>query len=385
MKNFSFRTKNEHFYWLLTLAIVFVIVFTLFYSIDTFFVAKSDFVNIYVGAEMVAKGMGKFLYVPLKNYEVQTEILSKYGFELLNENVFRPLPFVAVLLLPLTLFDLLTAFRVFILINAFLLFLMGYLALKIFNKSVRKTWLFFLVPFLFLPHLFSLEMGQTSILLAFIVFLIYKNFLARKYLIAGLLTPLLLIKTQYGIFSPFLFLMSGEKTQFLKGFLVSFTLLLLVSVSVSGVDALLDYPSYLLTTENPNFGSRMKQMFTIYSMFARTQFPGKYAVFANLSLFLVSFFVFAKRQKVINSNNAFISLTLMSLVFSMHVLGFDLSFLILPIFILLARVFNKGKLRFNMDFLAAILLFLVPGMVLVGDAHLSPLILWAVGYYYLHV
>ena len=71
----------------------------------------SDFLNHFVAAEIIRRGEGSRIYDIEYNYKVQAEILERN--DLRNKNVFRPLPTIAILFLPLTLFPVIDAFKIY--------------------------------------------------------------------------------------------------------------------------------------------------------------------------------------------------------------------------------------------------------------------------------
>ena len=168
--------------------IVFCLFVTLFISVifisNKDIILGSDFLNHFVAAEIIRRGEGSRIYDIEYNYKVQAEILERN--DLRNKNVFRPLPTIAILFLPLTLFPVIDAFKIYTLLNLILLGVLTFLGYKTFGNIKRNKPLFSFVPWLFYPGLITLQMGQTSLILTLILFSVYILMRKKKWLLAGL-------------------------------------------------------------------------------------------------------------------------------------------------------------------------------------------------------
>jgi hypothetical protein len=366
--------------FLLSLVLALLLVFL---NVSWRVVIQSDFLSYYVGAKMVKEGNGKLLYDSSANYLAQEKVTGTSSLR--NINTFRPLPFVAALSLPLIWFSYTLAFKVFSIINLFIVIAFGLVSAKIFKQMERYKPLLFLVPLLYLPTISTFQMGQVSLILAFLLLLIYKGFREKKELLVGIFSALLVTKTQYLVFAPFFFLLSDKKLKFAFGFTITFLLLLVISVSVSGIDSVLNYFQFISATENPDFGSWSGDFFTFHAFLINSPFSqvisSRVALILNTLAYLLTLFLFSKKHKKIGFDRAFIMATVFSIAFSIHVLRFDLAFLLVPIFILLNDILGSSKMIKNK--VVIILLVLLPTVSYWIKAYLLSPILLLIGLYYL--
>src|SRR3989304_5187985 len=251
-----------------------------FFEVPFSLIEGSDFLHFVAPAQTVKEGKGYLLYDVSTNFQVQKTLL---GPELRTSVLtFRNLPFVTLIFLPFTFLPLLTALRLF---------------------------------------------G-----------VIYIVLIRKKDLWVGVVTSLLLIKTQFVIFFPFLLLISKDKRTFFLGYLWGVLIIFLASSLIAGPSFWLHYPKYLLETEGPKFGSRVEELFTLYAFFQQIGVEKLASLILNGILYGVSVMLFKKNYKNAGFNNSFIALTLFSLSFSMHILLHDLSILTILLFILTSRL-----------------------------------------------
>lgn len=325
-----------------------------------------DFLSYFVGAKIVVTGNGRYLYDLSTQYFFQTSIIGPGIADWVLP--FRGLPVVLLLYLPLTIFSLKTAYLIFSIFNFLLLGLLFYSIVAIFrNVYVRAKYLFLLVV-VYLPLIQTLWMGQLSILLTLIFLLIYKNIRDKKYLVAGILSSLIVVKAQYFVSVPFLLLLINKKKSFLAGFIPSLALMILTSTIMSSPSWLFNYPKFLLETENPGYGSRFNEMM---SFFANVRFlfptlPGGLLMFFNATLYLVTILLFKARSGNSTMNILFISTMFFSVVFSIHFLSFDYTLLLIPFYILFDVLFKTDDRRFSPMSILAFLIYAIPGLTYVG-------------------
>ena len=238
-------------------------------------------------------------------------------------------------------------------------------------KKLRKKyeWLT-IVPFYFIPVATTLFMGQTSFLLALIFLLIYICLNKKKSKEVGILSATLLIKPQFIVAIPFLILLVKRKKEFLLWFLISILILFLLSFLMVGPKALSDYLPYLLLTENPEFGNRANQMFSLHAaisyLFFKSNLTNLYSLIINFALYTYSLYLFSKRASKMRRKTAFILVIFLTLVFSVHVLSHDLILLLLPIFIILNDTLKAGKMKGEL-LIFTLFLFVLPATVTLGN------------------
>lgn len=375
-----FKTKKV----LAFLGLVFSFYLLLIASTNSLVLVTSDFLNYYVGSRIVATGQGSSLYNPEVNFLAQKEVLGMDGWK--NINTFRPLPFVAVLLTPLTLFSAISAFKIFAFFNLTLAITFILISKELFGQIKRYKQVLLLIPLVYLSAIDNFRMGQVSLLLAFLLLLVYKFLKSGKSFLIGALLALLLIKTQYLVFAPFLFLLTKVKRRFIAGFLIVIAIFFLVSVKTVGIEQLLNYPEFLISTEGPEYGSRSYDFFSFYGLLMNLPFisVSKTAAFIiNALFYITALMVFFKAYRSLSLEKAFVSATLFSLAFSVHIFSFDLCFLLVPIFILLNKIVDKNGLKINLDLVFAGTLFLLPALGYLQKPYYASVIMIVIGFCYL--
>lgn len=320
------------------LAISCVFAFLLVYlTVSWEVVVSSDFVNYFVGGEIV-KENGRLLYDIATNKSFQDRLLE--DFPARNINIFRATPLVAVFFLPLSYFPLVTAYKIFAVINFSVLVIFSLLITKIFKSLKKKGATFFLLSFLFFPTLQAISLGQISLILALVVFFVFKNLKDKKDFRGGALSGFLLAKVQFIFLVPFLLILSSERKKYLLGFLYSGFVILAISVFVSGPEWIIEYPKFLLATETPSFGSRLSGMWTFLATLNELGLSASFLTngafyFSALALYFRSY----KGEKL---DLFFASAVLLTLFFSMHLFSHDLVLILVPLLILLNK-FLKDK------------------------------------------
>jgi hypothetical protein len=329
-------------------SIIFSILFYAFFAADPEITAETDFINYLTGANLIREGRGQLIYDLKTQSLVQKEIIKPY----VNPSIlpFRSLPFVGLLFLPFSYFNFVQGYKLFVIFNLLVLTFFTYLSGRLFPKIKKyKFWL--LIPFVFLPSVKAIILGQVTPLLLLLFLFLYVLVRSKKSLAAGAVCALLLARPQYLIMSPFIFLLAEKKRRFAAGFFLSSAFLIVISVLLSGLDTILDYPSFLLSTEGAIFGSKVPGMFAVNSVLV-SFLDHHYALFANGLLYLLAFFVYLKNYKLIGYEMSFVSAVLFTLLFAVHVLGHDLTILLIPVFVLLKT-----------NPLLATILFLLPGLL----------------------
>lgn len=293
------------------------------------FIINTDYKSYLTGAEIITTEPAK-LYDLDHQYLVQEKAFpSSYRFL-----PFKSSPLMAYMYSPLLYPSLKTSFVLFGIFNLILLLLLSLLVKKNISDKVSLGTIVLFVA-LFLPNYISVLNGQNSIFLYLIFVLIYAMLNKKETKYAGLASGLLIIKPQYLLAVPLIHLIARDRTNYLKGFLLSLTVLFIVSVVLSK-GSYLHYPELILGTETAEYGSDPKAMMSLNALLSHF-FETKIAHVINFLLylvFLVYFFFVSGRNDL---QLSFSVAVLLTLVFAVHVWDHDLVLLQLPLFILLGR------------------------------------------------
>lgn len=356
------------------------ILFYLFFGVSRTVAVGSDLVSYLTGAMVIRQGKGEMIYDLSTQFSFQQEIARPSVKK--NLLPFRSPPVVGLIFVPFTYSSLVQAYKLFALFNLLILVLFTFFSVKIFKKIINyKLWAF--IPFIFVPAVHSMLAAQISLILMLLYLFLYKFIKSEKSQAAGVLCGLLLLKPQYIISLPFFFLLSKDRRRFIIGFISSFLLLVLVSVYVSGMGSILNYPQFLLFTESSVFGSRAQEMFSVGAIFLSNlhiSSLGLYGVLAfNAGLYFTALFIFVKRYKLVSFDQSFITATLFSLVFAIHVLSHDLTSLLVPVFVLLNRVAALEARRTNSVVFFTVSLLLLQGFILTKITPVVTIVLLVAG------
>src|SRR3989344_4759821 len=216
-------------------------------------IAGSDFVSYRTGAEILLGEDRKNLYDISTQAKYQKEELDFLGRKVLP---FRNPSPIALLFMPFAFLPEIWAYRLFAIANlAILVF-----AVQLFGKSIfrKPNQYIYWVALTFWPVISTIITGQISILLLVLFAYMYIFLETNKPFQLGIVSSLLLLKPQYVIFLPFLFLLTNLKGKYLKGLFLGGLMLLLLTVLISGVEFLWRYPKFLMATESPTYGSHIK-------------------------------------------------------------------------------------------------------------------------------
>lgn len=371
------RTSNAErviikVFWLSTILVLF---FSIFFVVSAHDIMSSDFVSFVTGALAIRRGMGMSLYELITQFVIQQQIINP----IINPGLlpFRNLPVFAALIIPLTYLPLVTGYKFWASLLIVIMLLAERLCLRVFKNIGRYRFIALFLPLLYYPSLVSIIQAQITPLILLIFILIYKFAKSEKYFLAGIISGFLLIKLQYVLAVPFLFMIVRERKVFLRGFITSSLAIIFLSVIISGPGFITSYPRFLVQTETPFFGSTPGNMFTVYplliSLADLLRLPGHLALVLNAALYLVILVLFAREVKKVSFDKAFAALILLSVVFSVHALVHDQIVLLVPILILLNLQYKmrKGKEK---SLILAIALFLViypalPDLFFFGQAY----------------
>lgn len=320
-------------------AFLFAVVFTLSFKEAV----GSDLVSYLTGARILRQERGEFLYNLDKQYYYQQKVIKPHVETGLLPFVNPPI--IALFFIPLSFFPLLYAYKIYIIILFLVMVFISGVVSKIFSNLRESFWL--ILPFIFYPSFGAVFVGQLSPFLVLCFLLIYLYLTKTNESIVGILAGLLLLKVQYIILVPYLFLLVKDKRLFIKYFLSSMLILVTISSLLSGWKIWDNYFITIYFAQNPEYGTRVWNMFTLHSSLSQIKpFSSlSYIELAliNLLFYLISLGIFIKLSRFIPLDRLFAIAVILTLVFCMHGVNYDLSLLLLPIFILLNTLRKKAK------------------------------------------
>jgi hypothetical protein len=305
----------------------------------------ADFTAFYTAGKLVRQGQGSRLYDPQEQWRVQQEFAGDVAIRQRPLPYLR-LPFEALLFVPFTFLPYSAAYVVWVLLNfgvviSFALFLRKEL------KSLHEipAWVPVLVALAFVPVFLTLLQGQDSIFLLLFYSLAYvalregADFRAGCWLGLGLIKPHLVLP-----FVAIAFLRGKGKLA--CGFLLVAIVLLLVSLGVVGWSGFLRYPGYLWELERhterglvqPRDNPNLRGLVEGFGL-GLAPSPVITSVVIVLSAALVVW-VWVRGRKASGDRIAgliFCQAVLVSVLVSYHAFAYDLSLLLLPIFLLMTE------------------------------------------------
>jgi len=387
----SKNAQNRLFFFdfhLLNLVFVIVLIASIFsfcfFLMNPTLIAGSDFVSYRTGAEILLGEDRKNLYDISTQAKYQKEELDLLGRKVLP---FRNPSPIALLFMPFAFLPEIWAYRLFAIANlAILVF-----AVQLFGKSIfrKPNQYIYWVALTFWPVISTIITGQISILLLVLFAYMYIFLETNKPFQLGIVSSLLLLKPQYVIFLPFLFLLTNLKGKYLKGLFLGGLMLLLLTVLISGVEFLWRYPKFLMATESPTYGSHIKSYvgFSSFLQNIGTNFnlPSYLPFILNAMAYFFMLFIFARYVRKKNLGLLYSSAIIFTLIFSIHTWIHDLVLLLIPMFVILQKMTEKSVKGKKILFALFLILFL---LFLILDSNLkdtAPFILFAVGVIFLRL
>lgn len=353
------RSYIAKYFFYAIVAIVFIYSIYFVYRSEKKTAVGSDFASFYTASTILKERGGEDLYDAGLQFEVQQKIIKpETQTDMLLP--FRNLPFVALIFLPFSYFDLLTAYRIYV-----IFLILGILALWLFAaktfKNIKYWTIFYLILF-YLPISNNLLKAQISLFLLLIILFEYKMIKKDTYLGAGLLAGLLLIKIQFLTLIPFLFILTKNKKAFLRGFLLSSATLLIISFLITP-QFISSYPKFLILSETPQMGSRHFQMFTLSAFFNNITIfssnPLIGPILSTLIYMLIVFYFYKKKDKHSFDINFSISLFFV-IVFSVHALMHELVILLASSLILINEAKKGINIQYKKIALFVLFVYLIP-------------------------
>lgn len=341
---------------------------TIFYIIYSYFsypayLYQTDLMASFLtGSRIIRDGQVNNLYSFDTQQEYQHQVTAPFVREKLLP--FRNIPLVGLMYVPLTYVSLKTATIIVFVLNVIFLFVFNRMFSKHASKPFKEIKLL-LIALFFWPSIATLLSGQNAILILIIFTAIYFLLKNNKYFLAGMATSLLLLRPQSMLFLPFLWPIIKEKTTFLKGFLLSAFLFVVLNILISGLPVLLKYPDFVMASEVPEYGNRLNQISSMYVMFKQLlpQSSSAQLIVLNLATYIIVFSVYYLFHKRRLFEDNFMIGILATPIFSIHTLSHDLIILLIPIYLLLLKT-DKNQF----DKLLTIAIFVIPAITWFGNA-----------------
>jgi Glycosyltransferase family 87 len=314
----------------------------------------SDFAIYYCAGTIVRRGFGRQLYDQTMQFKVQREFSPDVAIRL-DALPYNHPAFEATLFTPFTYVSYPVAFALWTLANLAMLICLPFMLRPYLHNLQGYPVAFLVVASLdFFPIFFSLLQGQDAILLLFLYTLGFiclkrnRDVAAGAWLALGLFKPHLIL--------PFIILLLVQgKKKVLYGFFPIAAALALASVFIVGSEAMLQYPRYVLHLEDTMaqgaiMPSAMPNLRGIFYLLLH----GDSAVLVIASVSSVGLLLFAALRCRAGANLVDLKFSLIAVatvLVSYHALGYDLSMLMLPIFLLTNEFLGKGRVRRWNDFL----------------------------------
>jgi hypothetical protein len=340
---------------LISLFLAIYVVFLGFIYVDKNFVAGTDFISFRIGAKILISQDRLSMYDTSVQKEFQKERVDLGGTLLAYKN---PPPLAAVFI-PFAHLSPVAGYRIFLIFNILVLILAVFILVKQFFP--KQDLLYYLIPFVFWPVILTLFTGQISILLLILFICLYSILKSDKPLKLGLTSTLLLLKPQYLIFIPFLFILIRKKTEFIKGLAIGAILFSIIVVMISGADFFQVYPRFLIATESSEFGSNTLGYVGLVSLmlFAGDylNLPGFLAYAVNFLFYVSALYFFSKfrsgKLPYLFSAGIFFTVSL-----SVHTWAHDLVLLLIPIYLLLQKIEKNNFKAYKAIILLIIVIFI---------------------------
>ncbi|OGM24589.1 hypothetical protein A2962_01375 [Candidatus Woesebacteria bacterium RIFCSPLOWO2_01_FULL_39_61] len=308
------------------------------------FAFGTDFIHFYTAAQIVKEGKGSSLYKVDVQRSFQLKLIKKYLGEELTFSESKPVamfmnpPFVVLFYLPFSLMEYDVGYISFLALNIFFLWMLIFLSSRYFKK-INRLFLYISPP-LFLPVIGTLFMGQPTLILAIVTLFIFLSLTRKKTFQAGIFTALFLIKPQFMIITPFLYILVQDKRRFVLGFLSMLAILVGISILISGITPTLsDYIHIIAAGQDYwKYDPQAVKMVSLNGLLAfifRGWLYGYKSIGLNVVCYFVAILVFIRNPRNAKFGHRFLIAVFFTLLFSGHTLLHDLVILLPPLFALL--------------------------------------------------
>lgn len=232
---------------------------------DRTFFNSLDFMAYSIGARTILDGRGKDLY----NIELQREYWKKINN--LNQDPKLFLPFIApattaLIYIPFNVgVEGVFGYKISLLVNALFIIFGVYLLAK--ALGVKNPKILIITSGAFMPTWVCLWQAQPTSLMFFLIALSIITNKSKEGLSIFLLISSLLIKPHYAFVAlPIIFILNKNKKLVIRAFLISGLLFYTVNVALTNNINFIGYIKFLIKTDNPDYGNRWYEMYTIQSL-----------------------------------------------------------------------------------------------------------------------
>jgi Glycosyltransferase family 87 len=322
-----------------------------------------DFSEFYAAAQMVREGQGKSLYDLTVQAQFQSKLAAVHAYYL------RP-SFEILLFLPFTYVNYRTAYTLWTLINLALLVVVVSLiesrtkvslAVSQYAKIRADAGLVLVIFLTFAPTTTCLLIGQDSILILLVYTIVFVMLRLGAEFRAGCALACGLFK--FHLIIPFvIILLLRRRWPALKGFAAVGSLLILITIAISGVGVLREYPRVLLFDSahrqimgfNPEFTPNVRGLLYLLEKGRQLYlFSWLTVIFSVLALLWA-----AKNWRDDRFEWSFSASLLATLLASYHLYNYDLTLLLLPIAIVCGELAQRMRLLQGNVFLTSVLVIL---------------------------
>jgi hypothetical protein len=301
----------------------------------------SDFAIFYTAGKIVNEGNAPQLYDPSVQWAVQRSLNVPIREGPL---LFNHAPFEALLFVPLSRLPFQAGFAIWSLVNIGLLAAIGFTVRKYVGDFLPHWSAPAVIGMAGFPCLMTLVQGQDSFILALIYAFVFAGLKERKDLLAGMCLALGTFKPQLVL--PFLGIMLIRKQwKFVGGFAIGAGFVTAVSAAMMGVPGLLGYVRFLadfarmpyeISAAPPgNMPNIRGLLLTLVPWLGRTT---GFVMIATASSVLV---VVAARVWKEDLETGFVLAATVTLLCSYHLYPYDVSLLLAPMLVLLARIHKR--------------------------------------------
>ena len=309
-----------------------------------------DFSMYYCAAQIVRQGLGKRLF----DIGLQTTFLSRVG---VVHAFYNHPPYEALLYVPFTYLTYRTAYIAWTLLNVILLAASTQIIIRTtgirqaLSKYIRMPadfGLVFAVFLTFAPVTTCLLLGQDSMIVLLIYSAGFALFRNRSDRVAACVFALALFKFQLVL--PLVFIIALQRRWvFIKAFLVSAAVLVLVSMAICGAKVLTEYPRFLLfESAHPELAGfqpiAMPNLRGLLSLISAEKLPPLYLACICAALSTAVLWFVANQWNASHAQWSFSASLLAVVLVSFHIYNYDLSLLLLAVAILCGEMAQRGSL-----------------------------------------
>jgi hypothetical protein len=303
-----------------------------------------DFLALYTGAQLMSQSPNE-----LYNLHAQMRLQQQID-PLTKDTIFLPFinpPFVALLFQLIVKFGFENAYLILLGINALLLSLIGYIAIRHMGNTTKKYSLLLIIGLItFIPILLTLLIGQLSIILCAILLLSWIFLRNGWEFRGGLLLALLLIKPHF-LIVPFLAVLVQRRKKIFLGLVAGIAILLGISYISVGWEGINNYIMLLDSFYKTGVGYNIDLMEqyslqTLLLIVFHTQSLAAIRVpwlLSIIAIIIPTLYLWSKKFPMTSSQFSlqFALLIIATLLTSPHTPLYDLSLLIVVAIILLSR------------------------------------------------